>query len=81
MSTVAHGLGQIAKQLLLPIAAGVTLALCAPSRAAEKIGIVFMHGGGGAAGFSAILRPRASRPFASGKGRPRMRSRASRNAR
>jgi pimeloyl-ACP methyl ester carboxylesterase len=42
--------GLIAKQLLLPIAACITLALCAPARAAEKIGIVFMHGEGGAPG-------------------------------
>jgi len=43
----ARGLGQIAKQLLLPIAACAMLALCATSRAADKIGIVFMHGEAG----------------------------------
>ena len=68
MSTVAHGLGQIAKQLLLPIAAGVTLALCAPSCAAEKIGIVFMHGGAARRPFapSSDLAPRGPLPPAKG---------------
>ena len=46
----AHRLGQIAKRLLMPIAACAALALCGPSRAAEKIGIVFMHGEAGAPG-------------------------------
>jgi hypothetical protein len=50
MRAAARGLGQITKQLLLPIAACVTLAFCAPSRAAEKVGIVFMHGEAGAPG-------------------------------
>ena len=49
MRAASRRLGKIAKRLLLPIAA-CTLALCAPSRAAEKIGIVFMHGEAGAPG-------------------------------
>jgi pimeloyl-ACP methyl ester carboxylesterase len=50
MRAAARGLGQIAKQLLLLIAACITPAFCAPSCAAEKIGIVFMHGEAGAPG-------------------------------
>jgi pimeloyl-ACP methyl ester carboxylesterase len=50
MRATARRLGQIAKQLLMPIAACAALAFCAPSRAAEKVGIVFMHGEAGAPG-------------------------------
>ncbi len=50
MRAASRRLGKIAKRLLLPIAACGTLALCAPSRAADKIGIVFMHGEAGAPG-------------------------------
>jgi len=50
MRAAARRLGQVAKQVLLPVAACIMLALCASSRAAEKIGIVFMHGEAGAPG-------------------------------
>jgi pimeloyl-ACP methyl ester carboxylesterase len=50
MRATARSVGQIAKQLLMPIAACATLAFCTPSRAAEKVGIVFMHGEVGAPG-------------------------------
>jgi pimeloyl-ACP methyl ester carboxylesterase len=50
MKATARRLGQIAKHQLMPIAACVTLAFCAPSNAAEKVGIVFMHGEAGAPG-------------------------------
>jgi pimeloyl-ACP methyl ester carboxylesterase len=50
MRATARRLGRIAKELLMPIAACATLVFCAPSRAAEKVGIVFMHGEAGAPG-------------------------------
>src|SRR5271169_2410588 len=39
MKAAALRFGRIARRLLAPIAAYVTLAMCAPSRAAERIGI------------------------------------------
>lgn len=50
MKVAVSRLGRIARWLLLPIAACVMLALGGPSRAAERIGIVFMHGEAGAPG-------------------------------
>ena len=50
MKAAVRRLDRIAKWLLLPVAVCVALAFCAPSRAAEKIGIVFMHGELGAPG-------------------------------
>jgi esterase/lipase len=50
MKAAVRKLGQIAKRLLLPMAACAMLAGSAPSRAAEKVGTVFMHGEAGAPG-------------------------------
>jgi pimeloyl-ACP methyl ester carboxylesterase len=50
MKAAVRRFGHIARQLLAPIALCVTLAMGAPSHAAEKIGIVFMHGEAGAPG-------------------------------
>jgi pimeloyl-ACP methyl ester carboxylesterase len=48
MKVAVLRLGQIAPRLLLAVL--VSLAMCAPSHAAEKVGIVFMHGEAGAPG-------------------------------
>ena len=48
MKAAVLRLGQIAPRLLLAVL--VSLAVCAPTRAAEKVGIVFMHGEAGAPG-------------------------------
>jgi pimeloyl-ACP methyl ester carboxylesterase len=47
---IVRRLGGIATRLLAPIAACALLAGGAPSRAAERVGIVFMHGEAGAPG-------------------------------
>jgi pimeloyl-ACP methyl ester carboxylesterase len=48
MKAAVRRFGQMGPRILFAIV--VTLALCAPSRAAERIGIVFMHGEAGAPG-------------------------------
>jgi hypothetical protein len=50
MKRAARRFDHIARRLLAPIALCVTLAMGAPSHAAGKIGIVFMHGEAGASG-------------------------------
>jgi len=50
MNAAVRRFVRIARRLLAPIAAAVTLAMCAPALGAEKIGIVFMHGEAGAPG-------------------------------
>jgi pimeloyl-ACP methyl ester carboxylesterase len=50
MKTAVRRIGRIANRLLAPIALCAMLAGSAPVRAAEKVGIVFMHGEAGAPG-------------------------------
>jgi hypothetical protein len=50
MKAAVCRLGRIARRILTPIAVCVMLAIFAPSRAAERIGVVFMHGEAGAPG-------------------------------